>query len=67
MEIGELVIKVVKVTWDGRSLRIRIPKAIEKAMDIKKGDELLWVYNKRMGIVMLIKANNKAYEKLLGL
>ena len=34
--------KKSKLSYDGRNLMTRIPKAIEKKAKLKKGDELLW-------------------------
>lgn len=34
--------KESKLSYDGRNLMTRIPKAIEKEANLKKGDKLLW-------------------------
>ncbi len=38
----EKIEKKSKISFDGRNLMTRIPKAIEKKAKLKKGENLLW-------------------------
>ncbi len=41
----EIIEKKSKLSYDGRNLMTRIPKAIEEEADLNRGDELLWTAN----------------------